>query len=120
MAIYIKGMKIPKNCGECKFHRPLYHTQFCMILDKNCSPWKEQKRWCPLVEVPELSAEAEEAVLEEGMIVLPQNHVKVVRCKDCRHRVHDEERNFYYCEMYYGQGDVSDENFCQWGERKEE
>ena len=46
--------------------------------------------------------------------------VKVVRCKDCRHRVHDKERGLYYCEMYYGQGDVSDENFCQWGERREE
>ena len=43
-----------------------------------------------------------------------------VRCKACRHRVHDEERGLYYCEMYYGQGDVSDENFCQWGERREE
>lgn len=46
--------------------------------------------------------------------------VEVVRCKECRHRVHDEERGLYYCEMYYGQGDVSDENFCQWGERSEE
>lgn len=46
--------------------------------------------------------------------------VEVVRCKDCCHRVHDEERGLYYCEMYYGQGDVSDKNFCQWGERREE
>ena len=45
--------------------------------------------------------------------------VEVVRCKDCRHRVHDEERGLYYCERYYGQGDVSDENFCQWGERND-
>ena len=70
-----------------------------------------------------LSVEAEEAVLnkmlEEEMIVLPQDYVKVVRCKDCCHRVHDEERHLYYCEKYYGQGDVSDENFCQWGERRE-
>lgn len=48
----------------------------------------------------------------------PHNYREVVRCKDCCHRVHDEERGLYYCEMYYGQGDVSDENFCQWGERK--
>ena len=44
---------------------------------------------------------------------------ELVRCKDCRHRVHDEERGLYYCEMFYGQGDVSDENYCQWGERRE-
>lgn len=41
--------------------------------------------------------------------------IDLVRCKDCRHRIHDEERCLYYCEMYYGQGDVSDDNFCQWG-----
>lgn len=73
--------------------------------------------------VEALSAEAEETVLnkmlEEEMIVLPQDYIKVVRCKDCCHRVHDEERSLYYCERYYGQGDVSDENFCQWGERSE-
>lgn len=75
----------------------------------------------PDEDVETLQAEAKETVLnkmlEEEMIVLPQDYVKVVRCKDCRHRVYDEERNFYYCETYYGQGDVSDENFCQWGER---
>ena len=43
----------------------------------------------------------------------------IVRCKDCMHRVHDKDRQFYYCEKFYGQGDVSDENFCQWGERRE-
>lgn len=44
--------------------------------------------------------------------------VEVVRCKDCKHRIHDEERCLYYCEMYYGQGDVSDDNFCQWGAKE--
>lgn len=53
MGVYIKGVEMPKNCGYCKFHRPFYHTQFCVILDKNCSSWKEQKAWCPLTEVPE-------------------------------------------------------------------
>lgn len=51
--------------------------------------------------------------------VVSADAVEVVRCKECFHRVHDEERGLYYCEKYYGQGDVSDENFCQWGERKE-
>ena len=42
----------------------------------------------------------------------------VVRCKDCTHRYqHDSGR--YFCEMYYGMGDVSDENYCSFGERKE-
>ena len=47
------------------------------------------------------------------------NLVEVVRCKECKNRVYDDSRDYYYCSMFYGQGDVSDENFCQWGERKE-
>ena len=42
----------------------------------------------------------------------------VVHCKDCTHRYqHDSGR--YFCEMYYGMGDVSDENYCSFGERRE-
>lgn len=59
-------------------------------------------------------------MVDMAIEALQADTVEVVRCKDCRHRVHDEERGLYYCEMYYGQGDVSDENFCQWGERSEE
>lgn len=46
--------------------------------------------------------------------------VEVVRCKDCRHRIYDGSRDLYYCEMYYGMGNVSDENYCSFGERAEE
>lgn len=51
-------------------------------------------------------------------ISIQADMVAVVRCKDCKNRMHDEERELYYCMMYYGQGDVSDNNYCQWGERK--
>ena len=43
--------KIPQNCGECKFHKPLYHTQYCVLEGKNCAPWKTRKDWCPIVGV---------------------------------------------------------------------
>lgn len=43
---------------------------------------------------------------------------EVVHCKDCTHRYqHDSGR--YFCEMYYGMGDVSDENYCSFGEKRE-
>ena len=45
--------------------------------------------------------------------------VEVVRCKDCANRYYDESRNLYYCTMYYGMGDVHDENYCSFGERKD-
>lgn len=43
--------------------------------------------------------------------------VEVVRCKDCKHRIYDKERDIYYCEMYYGLGSVRDNNYCSFGER---
>lgn len=59
--------------------------------------------------------ESRKEALHMAIEALKADTVEVVRCKDCRHRIHDEERCLYYCEMYYGQGDVSDDNFCQWG-----
>lgn len=53
-----------------------------------------------------------------GLKTLPTaDVVEAVRCKDCKHRIYDKSRDLYYCEMYYGMGDVSDENFCSFGER---
>ena len=46
-----------------------------------------------------------------------ENYVEVVRCKDCKHRIFDESRDLYYCEMYYGMGSVRDNNYCSYGER---
>lgn len=46
--------------------------------------------------------------------------VEVVRCKDCKHRYYDKERKLYYCTMYFGLGDVHDENYCSYGERKDD
>lgn len=44
---------------------------------------------------------------------------EVVRCKDCIHRIDRRlDLGHFMCEKFYGQGDVSDENFCQWGERR--
>jgi len=45
--------------------------------------------------------------------------VEVVRCKDCKHRIFDGSRDLFYCEMYYGLGSVSDNNYCSFGEREE-
>ena len=46
--------------------------------------------------------------------------VEVVRCKECDNRFYDKDRNLYYCTMYYGMGDVHDENYCSFGERRED
>ena len=43
--------------------------------------------------------------------------VEVVRCKDCKNRIFDKSRNLFYCQMYYGMGNVSDNNYCSYGER---
>ena len=51
--ILIRGMEMPKSCGQCPMHHPLFHTQYCGILNKNCSPHNTMKKWCPLIQLPE-------------------------------------------------------------------
>ena len=46
------------------------------------------------------------------------DRVEVVRCKDCKYRYYDKERNLFYCQKYYGMGDVRDNNYCSFGENK--
>lgn len=62
-----------------------------------------------------------ESLSADEVRVVAEWQGKIVRCKDCRHRIdRRSDLGHFMCEMYYGQGDVSDENFCQWGERREE
>ena len=44
--------------------------------------------------------------------------IRVVRCKDCEHRIYDNSWNRYYCRIYHGLSDVSDMNYCCFGENK--
>lgn len=61
MAVLIKGMEMPENCGECPFYKkgfalPDYH-RFCTITKKEMvqDAWvkfyKERHESCPLVEI---------------------------------------------------------------------
>lgn len=70
-----------------------------------------------------VSAEAEEEevvirkILEKGMIELPQEYVSAVRCKDCRHYESDGGA-FMVCSITDMVTD--DDDFCSYGERREE
>lgn len=47
----------------------------------------------------------------------PQEYVKVVRCKECKHHK-DEEPGMVYCPKVIGSW-VLNNDFCSWGERKD-
>jgi hypothetical protein len=60
MGVYIKGMKMPKDCRECPMQ--VYYSSgktWCkstdMILSEDYKPipFDGRPEWCPLVEVPE-------------------------------------------------------------------
>ena len=64
---------------------------------------------------------------ETEIIVKMDRHLKIkggsyvqdlVRCKDCKNRYYDKDRDFYYCRMWYGLGSVLDDNFCSLGVKK--
>ena len=45
--------------------------------------------------------------------------VEVVRCKDCRHRIHDEVTKEWFCNSWHsGFVYVKPNDFCSYGERK--
>ena len=49
----------------------------------------------------------------------PADVVEIVRCKDCKYKRHDKERDIDYCCLYVGLGCVNGGNFCVYGERKD-
>lgn len=56
-------------------------------------------------------------LLEEEMIVLPQDYVKVVWCKDCRHYLIDEfTATTGWC--YEIKNSVNEDDYCSYGERR--
>ena len=58
--------------------------------------------------------------LYEKYVDLKNNAVKVVKCKNCRHRFYDKYNDCYMCdEREYGES-FEDDDFCSLGERREE
>ena len=54
MGVYIKGMEMPKNCGECLLAKlsPTGESLICNYMLSRVS-WKERPFDCPLIPVPE-------------------------------------------------------------------
>lgn len=61
MSVVIKGMTMPKDCGECKICYysavALIPHYFCGVTHNRADPWKygaftgKRPGWCPLTEV---------------------------------------------------------------------
>ena len=49
MGVYIKGMKMPKDCWHCRFADP--EEGGCLVDQKTHGDWDEPDN-CPLVDVP--------------------------------------------------------------------
>ena len=63
--VLIKGMKMPKNCAECRFcvngftdEAPMYecacesYENVSVLVDDNGQPFDFRPEWCPLIELP--------------------------------------------------------------------
>ena len=53
MSVLIKGMKMPDNCGECKFLCSENFKSWCHVTDRDDIFIDVLPDWCPLVELPE-------------------------------------------------------------------
>ena len=80
-----------------------------VIRSKTLLPTKDFKEWAKRVRETNPNA----VVIPCDAEVVSADFVKVVRCKDCRHR------DLFSCPL--ADNDFQkDEDFCSWGERKEE
>lgn len=105
MSVLIKGMEKPEHCGYCRFR----YDGICHALQKTQYNMNE----CPLVIIDDT--------------------VDVVRCKDCKHRPERPEGAVYYedlifpdgvcpcqCDDYFYSWIPDDDWFCADGERKDD
>lgn len=53
MGLYIKGMGMPKNCGECHFCHTENFESWCCPTEREDILFDAMPEWCPLIEVPE-------------------------------------------------------------------
>ena len=82
MAILIKGMKMPKNCHECRFCIQEADTDLgvcadCCVTWKHWEAYSTRPDWCPLVVVPDER-------IETSSIALGSKGVKLFyKCGKC-------------------------------------
>lgn len=50
MSVLIKGMEMPKNCGECQFCHTENFTTYCCPTGREDILYDEIPEWCPLEE----------------------------------------------------------------------
>ena len=52
MGLYIKGIDMPIECGNCDFFREDYGHPYCFITEKHITFIGEIADFCPLIEIP--------------------------------------------------------------------
>lgn len=138
MAIYIKGMEMPRDCTECALS---YLDKFgyprCCIT-RLIIAYGRTKGDCPLTEVPEphgrlIDADACIDYIRnnnqhawEALAYAPTiDAVEVVRCKDCFYLDEDEFENgdvVLFCNFMRAElndMEMDGESYCSNGERRE-
>lgn len=119
MSRYIDADKLMMHLNDYKLQvSPSWKDDWekmvsCLVIDTCMEAVKEQ----PTADVVPMDYHERCLSVE---IQKRMNMVEVVRCKDCKHRTYDGSRDLYYCNMYYGMGNVSDDNYCSFGERADE
>lgn len=85
MSIYIKGMKMPKNCTICRFCVPEAEPgdgEMCMATGRFMPPCStERLEDCPLIEVPTPHWRLVDADELKATFCAECNHT--IKCEDC-------------------------------------
>lgn len=56
--------------------------------------------------------------LDEWINNLPSVQPEIIRCKDCKHYLHDEEYGFDWCNRMSGVFRAKPDGFCSWADMR--
>lgn len=87
MSILIKGMEMPKCCGDCRFKWHGDSTTYCLALSKLHDLYRINNVYysiddnCPLIEIPTKHGR----LIDVDMIEIPETRVGVFEnCQSCQ------------------------------------
>lgn len=109
----MKNMQLIKRILEIKCQvETLLNSDFAKYIESTGRVLRKQQE---LIHMLQNKLDSQASELKRQQL---SEKIRVVRCKDCEHRIYDNSRNLYYCRVYHGLGDVSDMNYCCFGENK--
>lgn len=117
MSVIVKNLSLPESCSQCRF---LAYDDYATGHEFECLPLREfmdaddlpegRRSDCPLFDE---NTETLQSIVMSDRYGNVAEYAKVIRCKDCKHRITAN------CERFGIKRYTQSDSFCSWAEPKE-